>query len=122
MSNPGVAVSAMDEANLQGIIYYIKNFKRIGLTCTRTYVEFSKVRAIFHQQDMEESYKEPEVVPTVDTRDWPKTLEKVEEYIRIFLGVNTQPFSYRLREDLIAPVTASDPTYRANISEYFTHD
>ena len=27
-----------------------------------------------------------------------------------------------LRYDLISPVSASDPTYRANGSEYFTHD
>ena len=30
--NPGVAVSAMAEAKLQVIIYFIKNFKRIGCT------------------------------------------------------------------------------------------
>ena len=28
---------------------------------------------------MEESHKDPEVGPTVDPRDWPKTLETVEE-------------------------------------------
>ena len=74
VSNPGVAVSAMAEANLQGMVYYFKHFKRIGRTCTHADAELSKVRAIYHQQDMEESHKDPKVVPTVDQRYWPKTL------------------------------------------------
>ena len=39
--NPGVAVSEMDEANLQGMIYYINHFKRIGHTCTHADVDLS---------------------------------------------------------------------------------
>ena len=95
VSNPEVSVSAMDEANLQGMIYYIKYFKSIGRTCTHADVEISKVRVMYHQRDMEESHKDPEVVPTVDPRDWPKTLETVEEYIRGFHGVDGQPLIYK---------------------------
>ena len=69
----------MYEANLQGMIYYIKHFKTIVRTCTHTYVELSKFLAMYHQWDMEEYHKEPKVVPTADPMDWPKTLERVEE-------------------------------------------
>ena len=31
VSNPGVAVSAMDDTKIQGMIYYIKNSIRLGL-------------------------------------------------------------------------------------------
>ena len=79
VTNPGVAVSAMAEANPQGMIYYIKHFKRIGRTCTHTDVEISKVRKMYHHWDMEESHNNPKVVPTVNPRDWTKTLETVEE-------------------------------------------
>ena len=122
MSNPGVSVSAMVEANLQSMIYYIKHFKNIGRTFTHADVELSKVRAMYHHRDMEESHKDPKVVPPVDQRDWPKTLETVEEYIRGFRVVDGQPLSYRFREDLISPVATHDTMYRANGSKYFTHD
>ena len=79
MYNTEVAVSAMAEANLQGIINYIKYFKRIGRTCTHADVDHGKVCAMYHQQDMEEAHKYPEVVPIVNTKDWPKTLETAEE-------------------------------------------
>ena len=74
MSNPRVAVSDMAEANLQGMIYYIKHFKRIERTCTHADVDLSKVRAIYHQWDMDEAQKDPEMLPAVNPRGWPKTL------------------------------------------------
>ena len=120
--NPGVVVSAMDEANLQGMIYYIKHFKRIWRTCTHADVELDKVNGMYHHGDTEEDHNYTEVVPTVDRKDWTNTLETVEGYIRGFRGEDGQPLSYGLRDFLIAPVTASDPTYRANGSKYFTHD
>ena len=62
------------------------------------------------------------MVPTIDPKDWTKTLETVEEYIRGFRGLDGQPLSYRLGYYLIVPVTASDLTYGVNGSKYFTHD
>ena len=88
MSSPEVSVSVMAEENLQGMIYYIKYFKIIGRTYTHADIEIYKVRAMYHQRDMEEVHKDPEVLPTVNPREWPKTLETVEEYIRGFLVVD----------------------------------
>ena len=50
--NPVVAVSAMADTNLEGMIYYIKHFKRIGRMCMNVDVDITKVRAIYHQRDM----------------------------------------------------------------------
>ena len=36
----------MAKANLQGMIYYIKQFKMIGRTCTHANIELDKARAI----------------------------------------------------------------------------
>ena len=52
--------------------------------CTHAYVELPKVRAMYHRQDMEETHKDPEVVPTANPRYWSKTMETVEDYIRGF--------------------------------------
>ena len=118
--NPGVSVSSMAEANIQVMIYYIKHFKTIDRTCSHAGFDLSKVFSLYHQQYMEEAHRDPEVVPMVDPKDWPKILEMVEEYIRGFQGVDGKPHSYGLREYLIAPVAESDTTYRANGIEYFT--
>ena len=88
VSNTGVAVSEMSEANLQNMLYYIKHFRRIGRMCMHIDVDLSKVRTIYHQRDLEEGHKDSEMLPTVNPRDWAKTLEKVEEYIRGFCRVD----------------------------------
>ena len=72
----------MAEVNLQGMIYYINHFKRIMCVCTHAAVELFQVRTMYHQQDMEVAHKETKVVPTVNPREWLKTMETVEEYIR----------------------------------------
>ena len=82
VSNPGVAVSAMADANLQGMIYYTNHFKSIGCTCKHAHVDLSKVRTMYHHREIEESHKDPEVIPNIDPREWTKTLLTVEEYIR----------------------------------------
>ena len=122
MSNPGVAESAMDEANLQVMIYYINKFKRIGHTCTHAYVELAKVWVIYHQRDMEESHKDPEVVLTIDPKECPKSLETVEEYTRGFQEVDGQPLSYVLIDHLEYPANVSDTIHHAYGSKYFAHD
>ena len=71
---------------------------------------------------MEEGNKEIEVVPNINSKDWPKSLEMMEYYVRGFQGVYGQPLSYGLRYDLEPLAASSDPTHRANISEYFTYD
>ena len=82
VSNTGVAVSAMAEENLQGIIYHIKSLKSIRSKQTHANVDLEKVRAMYHQRYMKEAHKDPEVVPAFNPKDWPKILETVEEYIR----------------------------------------
>ena len=54
------------------------------------------------------------MVHTVDKKDWPKNLETAEEHIRGFRGVDGQPLSYVLRDDLEPPFVTSDPTHPAN--------
>ena len=72
--NPWFEVSEMAEANLQGMIYFIKNFKRVGRICTHANVDLAKVRTIYHQRHMEYSHKEPQGVPTIDTKGRTNTL------------------------------------------------
>ena len=122
VSNPRVEVSQMAEANLQGVVYYIKHSNGIGRICTHANVDIAKFRIMYHQRYMGETHKYPEVVPTSNPKDWPKTLETVEECIRGFQVVYGQPHCYILKDDLIPAVAASATTYRGNGSDYFSHN
>ena len=47
--------------------------------------------------------------PTVHTKDWLKTLEGVEEYLRTSCGVNGTPLSYFVRKQLVPTAEAENP-------------
>ena len=66
VSNPGVEVSAMDEANLQRMIYYIKSFNSICRTCTHADFDLTNLSSAWHGGSSQ--------VPSSGIDHWPKGL------------------------------------------------
>ena len=61
---------------------------------------------------MEEYTTEGSVTtPTVNTQDWLKMLEGVEEYLRTFCGVNDTQLLYVERKQLVNTAEAGEPLY-----------
>ena len=75
----GKAVSAIAEANLKTMVYYIKHQARISRTVNFASVTLQKVRKLKRQQELEKKHEDPEVRPDIDPKNWPKTLESVIE-------------------------------------------
>ena len=67
---------------------------------------------------MDESHKEPNVVPTAKPKDWPNNLEMGVEYISGFSGADGHPINYCLRYDLVLMSELTNPTVGANNSTY----
>ena len=65
----------MDETNLQGMVHFISHYDRIARVTVTPNITLVKVRDMYHQRDMESKQEDPTVVPTVDSKDWPQTLE-----------------------------------------------
>ena len=112
----------MSITNLQGEVYFINHHKRVGRTSNYEYVALNQVHKLYHQCAMEGAHKYPNVVPTVDPKECPNTLEMVVEYIRGFHGVDGNPLSYCLRDDLAPRSELTDPTVGTNKSTYLTSD
>ena len=73
--------------------------------------------------DLQESTaKDPTVVPTIDTKNWSKTMELMENYIQGLLGVDNTPFSYPICVDMFPPRAADDPAFGAVDSVYHSTD
>ena len=66
------------------------------------------VRKLDGHREMEEDATESSVTtPKVHNDDWSKTLEKVEEYLPTFRGMNGAPLSYVVRKQLV-PTSEAD--------------
>ena len=56
----------------------------------------------------EATHKNSTDTPTINAKDWPKTMEAILEYLRSYLGDHKIPLAYVVRKD--ATVPAADPT------------
>jgi len=60
--------------------------------------------------DIELAYKKPEdKAPKMNDRNWPKTLESVNEYLKMILGIKGVPLAYIVRDD--RQVVGDDPSW-----------
>jgi len=45
--------------------------------------------------------------PTVNAKDWPRTMESIEEYLQQFRGTTGVPLSYVIRKKILEEVLTS---------------
>jgi hypothetical protein len=108
-ADPGTKVSARAEDNLKLAIYYVKHQDRVSRTVNIGDITLTNVRKLIKQRDTEKNHTDPDTTPAIDSKDWPKTMEAVEEYLRQFRGVNDVPLSYVVRTSLAPKPAATDP-------------
>jgi hypothetical protein len=108
-ADPGTKVSARAEDNLKLAIYYVKHQDRVSRAVNVGEITLTNVRKLIKQRDTERNHTDPDTPPVIDCKDWPKTMEAVEEYLRQFRGVNDVPLSYVVRIALAPKPAVTDP-------------
>ena len=94
-------------------LYFIKHLDRVSRYVTFRNVTLAGVSKLAGQHEMEEYAMEGSVItPMVHTKDWPKTLESVEEYLFTFCGVNGTSLSYVAKKQILPTAEADDPSKR----------
>ena len=100
----GVPVAHTAESNTKLLCYYLRHQKRRSLAPNHTNMTLVNIRRLRPLRDQEKDHKEPKA-PEIDDKDWPRTIESIEEYLAECLGVTKIPLAYVIR-DTIEPVDA----------------
>eukprot|EP00804_Cyclotella_cryptica_P003089 CCRYP_006074-RA/>CCRYP_006074-RA protein AED:0.29 eAED:0.04 QI:0/0/0/0.75/0.33/0.5/4/0/1079 len=108
-ADPGTKVSARAEDNLKLAIYYVKHQDRVSRAVNVGEITLTNVCKLIKQRDTERNHTDPDTPPMIDSKDWPKTMEAVEEYLRQFRGVNDVPLSYVVRIALAPKPVLTNP-------------
>jgi len=109
-ANPGVMVSARAETNAKLAVFFIHHRVRVSRDVDYRDVTLTEVRKLSRQREVESKTKDTGAdAPKLNSKDWPKTIEGLEEYLATFRGVTGAPLSYVVRKQLIPPVGADDP-------------
>lgn len=104
--NPGIPVSLRAENNLKLMCYFLRHKERTSRAVTAADVTLANVRTLREHHDWEKNHKDVEA-PEINAKDWPRTIDAIEEWLRGCLGVTKIPLAYVIRENVNVP--AVDP-------------
>ena len=117
----GIQVSLLAEENLKLLSYYIRHLERVSRTPNIGSITRTTVRKLRELRAAEANHENPSITPKIDDRNWAKTLEGLEEYLRGHLGETKVPLAYVLRPDPTIPDEADDPSTTEAESQYATY-
>ena len=85
--DPGVKVSIRAEENLKLASYYCRHQERVSRPTSIPSITLSNVRKLSKQRDLEKvKSTDTRQPPTVNLKDWLRTMEAIEEYLQQFSG------------------------------------
>ena len=111
--NPGNSVSMVAENNLKLCCYYLRFQNRTSRTVAAADIDRDPVRALKEHKLWEEKHEDVEA-PEINPRDWPRTIEAIEEWLRGHLGVTKIPLAYVIRDEVEVPPEVDDPATNYN--------
>lgn len=102
-------VLARAEENLKLAVYYMKHQDRVSRLVHPANIMLTSIRSLVKQRDCKKNHRDPDTPPKMDARDWPKTMESIEEHLRQFWGLNGTPLSYVIRKSLWPTAKGDNP-------------
>ena len=114
--NLGIAVSLKAENNLKLAAYFLRFRTRTSRTTVATDITAASVRALRDHKQYEEKHKDVDP-PEIDGRDWPRTIDGIEEWLRGCLGVTKIPLAYVIRADEGVPAADPPEGYLSKVDE-----
>ncbi|KAI2510107.1 hypothetical protein MHU86_4274 [Fragilaria crotonensis] len=112
VANPGVNVTQRAEGHLKLMAFYLRHQARVSRVVLAPQITLNSIRMVRDLRELESTYKAPTdtSLPTINAKDWPKTMETIEEYLRSYLGERKIPLAYVVRKTVEVPDAANDPS------------
>ena len=104
VANLGIQVSLRDEKNLKLESFFLKHKVRNRRGAVSNNITVDNMRLFRELKESVKEHKHQVVYPVIDAKNWPKTMESLEEYLRGHIGGKGVPLSYVVRsKEAVAP-------------------
>ena len=110
-NNPGVSVNQRAENHLKLTSFFLRHKVRVSRNVIPADITFVNIRTVRELREFESTYKVPTETPTINAKDWSKTMESIEEYLRSYLGERKIPLAYVIRKNEDVPGAGGDAAY-----------
>jgi hypothetical protein len=84
--NPGTPINLRAENHLKLLAFYLRHQERISKVVNVANITLHAIRTLRELRDYKSSYKAPDDPQTINAKDWPKTMESIQEYLQLYLG------------------------------------
>ncbi len=101
--NPGVPVNQRAEGHLKLLAFYLRHQARVSRVVHVPDITLESIRIVRELREFESTYRKPDDLPSINAKDWPKTMEAIDEYLRSVLGERQIPLAYVVRKDESVP-------------------
>ena len=116
--NPGMSVSTMAQSNLKLATFWIMHrLERVQRSTAPSDVTRDAIDPFARQQKTEDTYEAPTEPPKIDERNWAKTMEAMEEWLRLIPGERRLPLAYVIRKDIGLPEEEDPPESYPSITD-----
>jgi hypothetical protein len=107
----GIMVSQRAETNLQLASYTVRHYDRISRTINVPGMNPTSIRRL-RELKIKESARggDPPTLPKVDPKNWPKTVDAIQDHFSTVLGETKAPLAYVIRDEATVPDQVNDPT------------
>ena len=82
-ADTGIEVSARAEENLNISIYYANIQERVSHADKIGFITLENIYKLNNQRETDKNHTDTELPPKIDSKDWLKTMEAVEDYFPI---------------------------------------
>jgi hypothetical protein len=107
--NNGIPFYIRELANLKLCVYYLKQMERVQRQPIANAINLVLVHNYHGQKRHEVGFKKTDEEPEINYKYWPRTLEKIKEYLASQYGVTGDTLDYVVRPDIAAKPEAEDP-------------
>jgi hypothetical protein len=103
VNNPGTPVNLRAENHLKLLAFLLRHQERVRKEPNVANVTLDTIRTVRELRDFESTYKAPDDPHPINSKDWPKTMESIHEYLCSYLGDRKLTLAYVVRKDEDVP-------------------
>ena len=98
--NHDIPVNLRAENHMKLLAFFLRHQERVSRTVQPPDITLDMIRRFREFRDFESTYKATtDNAPTINAKDWPKTMESIHEFLRSYLGDHKLTLAYVVRKD-----------------------
>jgi hypothetical protein len=106
----GIMISQRAETSMQLASYTVRHHNRISRATNVAQMNPTSIRRLRELKIKEDArVSDPPTAPTIDPKNWPKTMDAIQDYFCCVLGETKAPLAYVIRDAAEVPAEADGP-------------